>query len=105
MTGPSWAKVSCQHGFIVLSNAPIITSVSPNQGSQGQTLSVTVAGTNFTGAKGVSFGSGIDVTSFTVDSDTQITANIVIANRASVGSRFITVISPSGKGTLQPDFV
>ena len=83
---------------------PTITSVSPNQGSQGQTLSVTVAGTKFTGAKGVSLGSGIKVTSFTVDSDTQITANIVIANRAFVGSRLIAVIGPSGKGILPDGF-
>ena len=83
---------------------PTITSVSPNQGSQGQTLSVTVVGTNFIGATRVSFGKGIDVTSFTVTSATQITANIVIADRAFVGSRFITVTAPSGKGTIPAGF-
>ena len=83
---------------------PTITGVSPNQGSQGQTLSVTVAGTNFTGAIGVFFGRGINVTSFTVTSATQITANIVIANRAFVGSRLIAVIGPSGKGILPDGF-
>ena len=83
---------------------PTITSVSPNQGNQGQTLSVTVTGTKFTGAKGVSFGSGIIVTSFTVDSDTQITANTVIADRALVGLRLVTVTGPSGKGILPGGF-
>ena len=83
---------------------PTVTSVSPNQGSQGETLSVTVTGTNFTGAKGVSFGGGIKVTAFTVDSDTQITASIAIANRAPVSSRVVTVVGPSGKGTLAAGF-
>ena len=91
-------------GFTILDNAPTITGVSPNQGSQGQTLSVTVAGTNFTGAIGVFFGRGIYVTSFTVTSATQITANIVIDNRAVVGSRLIMVIGPSGKGILNAGF-
>jgi len=101
--GPS-GKGVLKDGFTVLDNAPTITGVSPNQGSQGQTLSVTVAGTNFTGAIGVFFGRGIYVTSFTVTSATQITANIVIDNRAVVGSRLIMVIGPSGKGILNAGF-
>ena len=78
--------------------------VNPGSANQGQTLSVTVTGTGFTGAKGVSFGGGIDVTSYSVDSDTQITANIVIANRAFVGTRFVGVGTPSGRGTLPAGF-
>jgi len=91
-------------GFTVLDNAPTITGVSPNEGSQGQTLSVTVTGTHFTGAKAVFFGKGILVTSFTVISDTQITADIVIVNRAPVGSRLIAVIGLSGQGVLKDKF-
>jgi len=101
--GLSWEAV-LKDGFTVLNNAPTITGVSPNEGSQGQTLSVTVTGTNFTGAKEVFFGKGILVTSFTVTSDTQITADIVIVNRALVGSRLIEVIGPSGKGVLKDKF-
>jgi len=84
---------------------PTITGVNPSSANQGQTLNgVTITGTGFTGAKGVSFGGGIDVTSFNVDSDTQITANIVIANRAFVGTRFVGVATPSGRGTLPAGF-
>jgi hypothetical protein len=103
VTGPS-GKGVLPGGFIVFNNIPIITSVSPNQGNQGQTLSVTIAGTKFSGTKGVSFGAGILVTSFTVDNDTQITANVVIAERAFIGLRSVTVTNPSGKGILQTGF-
>ena len=83
---------------------PTVTGVNPGSANQGQTVTITIAGTGFTGAKGVSFGRGIDVTSFSVDSDTQITANIVIANRAFVGTRFVGVGTPAGRGTLAAGF-
>ena len=101
--GPTGKSV-LKDGFTVLNNAPTMTGVSPNQGSQGQTLSVTVAGTNFTGAIGVFFGKGIHATSFTVTSATQITADIVIANRAPVGSRPVVVIGLSGEAVLKDGF-
>ena len=83
---------------------PMVTGVNPGSANQGQTVAVTLTGTGFTGAKGVSFGGGIDVTSFSIDSDTQITANIVIANRAFVGTRFVGVGTPAGRGTLPAGF-
>jgi len=84
---------------------PTVTAVNPGSANQGQTLSgVIITGTGFTGATGVSFGRGIDVTSFAVNSDTQITANITIANRAFVGTRFVGVGTPSGRGTLPAGF-
>jgi Quinohemoprotein amine dehydrogenase, alpha subunit domain III len=84
---------------------PTIASVNPGSANQGQTVTgIIITGTGFTGAKGVSFGGGIDVTSFSVDSDTQITANIVIANRAFVGTRFVGVGTPAGRGTLAAGF-
>ena len=83
---------------------PTVTGVDPASANQGQTVAVTLTGTGFTGAKGVSFGGGVDVTSFDVDNDTQITANIVIANRAFVGTRFVGVGTPAGRGTLPAGF-
>jgi len=52
-------------------SAPTITSFDPTSGPVG--TSVTVTGTGFTGATSVSFGA-FAATSYTVDSDTQITA-------------------------------
>jgi hypothetical protein len=92
-------------GFTVSKNAPTVANVSPATGSQGETVKgVVLTGTNFADATGVSFGRGIDVTGFTVNSDTQITANIVIANRTFVGTRFVTVVDPSGHGTMPAGF-
>ncbi|MFF6783708.1 IPT/TIG domain-containing protein, partial [Streptomyces sp. NPDC012510] len=62
--------------------APVVSSVSPNQGSVSGGTTITVTGTSFTGATAVRFGSKA-ATSFTVNSSTQITA-----------------VSPSGTGTV-----
>lgn len=52
---------------------PVITSVSPNTNVSAGS-SVTITGSDFTGATEVKFGSSPAVT-FTVNSDTQITAS------------------------------
>ena len=53
--------------------APSVASVSPRAGSTSGGTSVTVTGSGFTGATGVAFG-GTLATSFTVNSNTSITA-------------------------------
>ncbi|MGB8708073.1 MAG: hypothetical protein WCD72_09070, partial [Dehalococcoidia bacterium] len=84
---------------------PTVTSVNPNSGTQGQALpAVIITGTNFTGATAVSFGAGITVNSFPVNSATQITANISIAGAAAVGARNVSVTTPGGTGTLPNGF-
>jgi uncharacterized repeat protein (TIGR03803 family) len=52
---------------------PALLSFTPTSGTVG--TSVTLTGTSFTGASRVTFG-GVRTTSFTVDSDTQITATV-----------------------------
>ena len=54
-------------------NAPVLTSVTPNQGSNAGGTVVTLTGTGLSGATSVTFG-GVPATSFTVLSNTQITA-------------------------------
>ena len=82
-----------------------VTSVAPNSGNQGQTLSsVVITGINLTGATAVSFGAGITVNSYTVNSATQITANITIAGAAATGARDVSVTTPGGTGTLTGGF-
>ncbi|MFC1893531.1 right-handed parallel beta-helix repeat-containing protein, partial [Chloroflexota bacterium] len=87
---------------------PSITSVNPNSGHRGLTQDVAITGTNFTGATTVSFGSGITVNSFTVDSDTQITANITIAGiltgNTTLGTRDVSVTTDGGTGTQTAGF-
>jgi hypothetical protein len=85
-------------------NAPTITSIDANQGTQGQTLPVVVTGANFTGATAVSLGAGITVNSFTVTSDTQITASITIAPLAALGTRNLSITTAAGTTTLNNCF-
>ncbi|GAF99152.1 unnamed protein product, partial [marine sediment metagenome] len=81
-----------------------VDSVSPSQGNHGETLDVVIRGSPFTGATNVSFGSGIDVNSFTVNSITNITANITIHTDAIPGPRDVSVTTPGGTDTLVDGF-
>ena len=60
--------------------------------------SVTITGTNLTGATAVRFGLG-NATGFTVDSDTQITAT---APAGSPGTVDVTVATPGGTSARSP---
>jgi hypothetical protein len=83
------------NGFTVTAGAPVLLSVSPSTGQQGQqSLPVTITGqfTHFAqGATQVSFGPGITVSGVTVTSATTLTAQINIAAGATVGARAVTV--------------
>lgn len=72
--------------------APTITSFLPTNAAPGQT--VTIIGTNFTGASSVSFG-GTAAASFSVVSATQITA---VVNAGASGS--VSVTAPGGTVNL-----
>ena len=72
--------------------APTITSFTPTNNGSGS--SITIVGTNFTGATAVSFG-GTPAASFTVNSSTSITA--VLGNGASGD---ITVATPGGTASM-----
>jgi hypothetical protein len=81
--GTTQATVTC-------SAPPTVTAISPTSGSLGGGNSVVITGTNFTGttgAGGVKFGS-TNATSYTVNSDTQITA---VAPTGSAGTVDVTV--------------
>jgi hypothetical protein len=93
------------NAFNVTQAPPGISSASPNQGIQGQTLNVTITGARFIGATSVSFGADITVNSFNVNSNTQITASITISSSATPGARTISITSPTGTGTLDNGFI
>ena len=71
---------------------PVILSFSPTSGTVG--TKVTITGTSFTGATKVTFG-GVKATTFSVDSDTQITATVPTG--AKTGR--IQVTTPGGTAT------
>lgn len=74
------------------SAAPFITSISPTGGPTAGGTSVVITGTGFTGVTAVTFG-GTAATSFTVNSNTQITA---VAPARTAGTVDIVVTSPQG---------
>ena len=76
---------------------PVILSFDPTSGPEG--TAVTITGTSFTGARLVTFG-GVKATTFTVDSDTQITATVPVG--AKTGK--IVVAAPGGNATSSTDF-
>jgi hypothetical protein len=96
-----------ENGFNVLAVPPAIAEIDdlqPASGLPGEEIEIVISGTNFTGATEVSFGEGITVHSFTVDSDTQITAIVDIGRRADVGARDVTVTTPEGTETFPAFF-
>lgn len=83
---------------------PTIVSISPDELSQGVTDDVVITGTGFTSEAVISFGDGVTVNSRTVDSATQITANITVGIDAATGNRTVTVTEPSGSAELVDGF-
>ncbi|MBJ7387853.1 MAG: IPT/TIG domain-containing protein, partial [Sphingomonadaceae bacterium] len=75
---------------------PSITSVSPNVGPVSGGKTVTITGAEFQNATSVRFG-GIDATSFTIDSATQITAVTPAAGSASAVDVEVTNATGTGK--------
>lgn len=81
--------------------APVITSVSPASGTDAGGTSVTITGTDLTGATAVTFG-GTAATSFTVDDSTQITAT---TPAGTVGAVDVAVTTPGGDDTSVGAFI
>jgi len=76
-------------------SAPTVFSISPSSGPTTGGTSITVTGTAFTGAKVVSFGSSA-ASSYTVNSDTQITATAP----AGTGTVDVNVTTTGGTSAI-----
>ena len=74
--------------------APVVTSISPTSGPVVGGTTVTITGSGFTGASKVLFGTA--TSTFTVNSDTQITA---VSPGGSGGIVHVTVTTPGGTTT------
>ena len=73
---------------------PTITEISPANGPEAGGTAITVSGTDFTGATGVKFGA-TNATSFTVNSDTSLTA----VSPGGTGTVDVSVTTPNGTST------
>jgi hypothetical protein len=100
-SGPGGGSSSLTSAFTVLNLAPTLTSLSLNGGARGQTLNVTMIGSNFaTGITTASFGANITMNSLTISTPTSAIANITIAPTAIIGARSVSVTNASpGGGT------
>jgi len=86
---------------------PTISSISPDSGTQGQTISDFIAtGSNLDPAATLSFsGTGIAVNSYSARTSTQIVASVAIATAALTGLRDVSVVNPDGQqATLSRSF-
>jgi hypothetical protein len=81
---------------------PVLSSLAPQNGTQGTSVAVTLAGSNFkAGATLTIGGSGVSATNVVVVSATQITATFVIAANAATGAHSVTVATGSGTSGAQ----
>jgi hypothetical protein len=98
---PGGGSSAISNAFTVANLAPTLTSLSTYAAGRGQTLDVTMTGTNFaTGVTTASFGVNITVNSLTVSSPTSAIANITVAAGAIIGARSVSVTNPPpGGGT------
>jgi RHS repeat-associated protein len=86
--------VTLTKGFTVLAAAPILSSVEPTSGRQGQVVTLNVTGrfTHFAqGTTSVSLGGGTSTVSIAVASATSLSAEIRIEETANPGARTLTV--------------
>jgi hypothetical protein len=106
---PSGGTTVLSGGFTVSNPAPTLASITPTSGSRGQTLNVTVTGTNFIpGVTTPAYGSGITVNSVSSFTSTQVTASVTIDIGATAGPRDITVTNAApggGTATLSGAFM
>jgi len=83
---------------------PILLTVSPGHAMQGETVQITMTGTNLNTVIGIDFGAGIVVDAPTVKTRTEIVVIIRISPVAEIGYRDVTVTSPTGSSTLTNAF-
>ena len=76
---------------------PTTSSITPNSGALGKTVTVTIQGANFTPNMRVTVsGSGVSAGNMTSAGATSVTFPLVISSAAGLGERTITISTPSG---------
>jgi hypothetical protein len=93
VTNPQGSSDVWETTYTYTHSVPVVTSVSPDSGSPAGGNTAIISGTGFVDATAVQFG-GVDADSFTVVSDTRITA-VVPAGTAGA-TVCVTVVGPQG---------
>jgi hypothetical protein len=97
ITGPNGTGVGAGLFTIVL-GAPLVRQISTSSATRDSSFFIVILGQDFDGATSVSFGAGVTVDRYEVDSPTRIDANISIEPLASLGARDVTITGPNGTG-------
>ncbi|HXJ90059.1 MAG TPA: hypothetical protein VMS18_24820 [Candidatus Binatia bacterium] len=86
-------------------NAPILAAVTPNSGSRGSVVNVTLSGTYLTGTSAVAVsGANVSVSGIAVVNDSTVTATFTITSGAALGPRNVSITTPGGTVTLNNSF-
>jgi hypothetical protein len=99
--------VTVQNAFSVTPATPVVTTVNPYSGKQGETLIVALTGlyTHFSQAgTAVDFGAGVVVDLVTVTDSRNLLVRLIIAESAPVGLRNVTVATGPEVATLNNGF-
>src|SRR5207249_2055345 len=99
--------VTLNNGFAVTAGLPLLVSVIPNSGQQGQHLTVNVVGqfTHFSpGTTTASFVAGVSVASLTVNSSGSATVVLNISSVAATGARTVTLTTGGEVAALTSGF-
>jgi hypothetical protein len=104
VTNPDEGEVSLANAFTV-NAGPNVGSVTPSAGDKGGTQAVAIKGTGFVSGASVTFGSGVNLSSVSVKSSTEITATLAVESSATAGTRTATVTNTDGgSDTLEGAF-
>jgi hypothetical protein len=80
---------------------PQISTLGPTNGTQGNVVSLTIQGTNLSGATAINFTSATGITVSNIQSTaTTVTAQITIDAGAPTGARQVTVTTPYGTSNV-----
>ncbi len=101
ISGLSKPRIRVFQALAALTTTPLIGTITPPRGGQGETLDVTIAGANFQSGATVSFEAGVDVTAVAVSSDTEIVATLSIPMSATLGPRTVTVTNPDSSSATR----
>jgi uncharacterized protein with beta-barrel porin domain len=99
VTAPG-GSANLPNGFTYAAAAPTISGIAPATGSTAGGTAATITGTGFNGATAVTFG-GTAATSFTVVSDTSITAT---TPAHAAGAVAVAMTTPGGSANLPNGF-
>ncbi|MBN1621877.1 MAG: SBBP repeat-containing protein [Endomicrobiales bacterium] len=103
-TNPGGSSATKEEAFTIVESeddvevtTPTVSGISPESGALGETLDVTITGTNFVDTPTVTAsGEGITLNSITYESSTKLVLNVTISTRAIAGARDVTVTNPGG---------